>query len=51
MRSELDSRNHNIETKGVPLSENDDVLQVIRVVARVLGMGFSGAEISIAHRL
>lgn len=56
LRNELDdmqqySRNHNIEIKGVPLSENEDVYFILQVMARVLGIGFARADISVAHRL
>lgn len=43
LRSELEdiqqySHNHNIEIKGVPLLENEDVYFILQVVARVSGL-------------
>jgi regulator of replication initiation timing len=45
------SRNRNIELKGVPLTKNEDVYEILRSVANALGITFNRHDISIAHRL
>lgn len=45
------SRNSNIEIKGVPQSQNEDIYNILELVAKVLRVPFNRADISTAHRL
>ncbi|KAG8251035.1 hypothetical protein J6590_108489 [Homalodisca vitripennis] len=45
------SRNRNIEVRGIPYSRNEDIYNVVRMVAQALGVNHANEDISIAHRL
>jgi hypothetical protein len=51
--SELEqySRNHNLEIKGIPLTPNENVMEIMKCIAVALGITFAADQISACHRL
>lgn len=45
------SRNRNLEIRGIPLTNNENIYTILDRLAQSIGVQFNASEVSIAHRL
>lgn len=45
------SRNKNLEIRGVPMTQNENIYSILDRLGQIIGVQFNANEVSIAHRL